>query len=41
MPAYPLFYPDDIFPYKVSAFDRWVYYKGVGILNKAPLLAPK
>jgi peptide/nickel transport system substrate-binding protein len=41
MPAYPLFYPDDIFPYKVSAFDRWVYYKGVGILNKAPLIAPK
>ena len=41
MPAYPIFYPDDIFPYKVSTFDRWVYYKGVGILNKASLLAPK
>jgi len=41
MPAYPLFYPDDIFPYQASAFDRWVYYKGVGILNKATLLAPR
>ena len=41
MPAYPLFYPDDIFPYKVSAFDRWVYYKGTGILNKAAFIAPK
>lgn len=41
MPAYALFYPDDIFPYKVSAFDRWVYYKGTGILNKAPFIAPK
>jgi peptide/nickel transport system substrate-binding protein len=41
MPAYPLFYPDDIFPYKTSAFDRWVYYKGTGILNKASFIAPK
>jgi len=41
MPAYALFYPDDIFPYQVSTFDRWVYYKGTGILNKAPFLAPK
>jgi peptide/nickel transport system substrate-binding protein len=41
MPAYPLFYPDDIFPYRESAFDRWTYYKGVGILNKASLLAPR
>jgi peptide/nickel transport system substrate-binding protein len=41
MPAYPLFYPDDIFPYQASAFDRWVYYKGVGILNKATFIAPK
>ncbi len=41
MPAYPLFYPDDIFPYKVSAFDRWVYYKGTGILNKATFIGPK
>ena len=41
MPAYAVFYPDDIFPYKVSAFDRWVYYPGVGILNKATLIAPK
>ncbi|HWI03259.1 MAG TPA: ABC transporter substrate-binding protein, partial [Acidimicrobiales bacterium] len=41
MPAYPVFYPEDIFPYRVSAFDRWVYYQGVGILNKATLLAPR
>ena len=41
MPAYPVFYPDDIVPYKVSAFDRWVYYKGTGILNKATFIAPK
>ncbi len=41
MPAYASFYPDDIYPYQVSAFDRWVYYKGVGILNKASLIAPK
>ena len=41
LPAYPLFYPDDIFPYRASAFDRWVYYKGVGILNKATFIAPR
>lgn len=41
MPAYAVFYPDDIFPYRVAAFDRWVYYKGVGILNKATLIAPR
>ena len=41
MPAYAVFYPDDIFPYRPSEFDRWVYYKGTGILNKAPMLVPR
>lgn len=38
LPALPLYFPDDIIPYRPDAFDQWTYYKGVGILNKAVFL---
>jgi peptide/nickel transport system substrate-binding protein len=41
VPAVAVYFPDDIFPYRTGAFDRWVYYPGTGILNKATLIAPK
>lgn len=41
LPALALYFPDDIIPYRPDAFDRWTYYKGVGILNKAVFLSPR
>jgi peptide/nickel transport system substrate-binding protein len=35
VPAIALYFPENIFPYRPEAFDQWVYYEGVGILNKA------
>ncbi len=41
LPAIAVYFPDDIFPYRSGTFDRWTYYPGTGILNKASLIAPK
>jgi peptide/nickel transport system substrate-binding protein len=41
VPVVAVYFPDDIFPYRAATFDRWVYYPGTGILNKATLIAPK
>lgn len=38
VPAFALFYPDDMFAYRPQVWDGWVYYSGVGILNKAAFL---
>lgn len=38
VPMLPLYYPDGLHAYRPAAFDRWVYYDGVGILNKATFL---
>ena len=40
-PAIAVVFPDDIFPYRTGTFDRWFYYPGTGILNKATLIAPR
>lgn len=39
-PVLPLYYPDGLHTYRPAAFDRRVYYEGVGILNKATFLPP-
>ncbi len=41
VPAIAVYFPEDIFPYRPGTFDRWVYYPGTGILNKATLIASK
>lgn len=38
VPSLPIYFADEIYPYRPSVFDRWVHHTGYGILNKTAFL---
>ena len=40
LPVHVLFYPDTIMAYRQAAYDRWIFQKGQGIVNKLSFVDP-